>query len=576
MVTWWPKDAASSGASTWTSSTTGETWTKTGSALALHVQGTYYGRLLPGTPIRVTATRSAVDYPIWAGYVRRAPQSYPSFGLDAEVVLTAVDSLAWLQDIPAPTSPAEFDARDTFCRHYWPLHEPPTVNVAADTFGDLPGQWTATRAAGSPTQDGARSLATSQLAIGAQMMVPTMLDWDISSVVGMRCEVYLPDTSATFRIVFGDGTNTGALCYGMGGVYYAQAPGGTARVLATRLPAGRHSVNFSAVGGTLTLSFNGAPAGFDGTTTSVSASNGVLLDGTGAAVSDLALCEDFASTQLIGQSGGAGQTTSERLVNLLYLSGMFGFTVALVDLFSDETTWLGPTTLGGTFGDLVRGVNTAEQGVMYVSGAGDFTARSRLWKWTDAAATTSQATFGDATGEVPYSAITIDPASRESVVNDVVVSLASGATAQYQDSASVREIGRRTLSLSAPLASLEDGVALGRHIVTQRGWPRIRITGLTLNARASADCWTQVLTRTIGERVTINRRPTDTLAGGTATDPITEDVWIERVSHSITRGGTWTTSYLTSAAEMSAQEAGYLTLDDPVLGLLDAGNSLAY
>ncbi len=99
---------------------------------------------------------------------------------------------------------------------------------------------------------------------------------------------------------------------------------------------------------------------------------------------------------------------------------------------------------------------------------------------------------------------------------------------------------------------------------------------MTLNPLGTSAVWTQVLNRQIGDRVTVKRRPTDTLTGGTATEPISAQVTWEQVTHSISRNGTWTTRVQLAEAQPTAAEAGYLTLDDPVLGVLDAGNSLAY
>lgn len=75
-VAFWPKDAETDSAATsWVSSVSGETWTGTGSAYDLKVQGPVLGRqLTPGTPVRVTATRTATDYDVWTGYLRRSPR----------------------------------------------------------------------------------------------------------------------------------------------------------------------------------------------------------------------------------------------------------------------------------------------------------------------------------------------------------------------------------------------------------------------------------------------------------------------------------------------------------------------
>ena len=92
---------------------------------------------------------------------------------------------------------------------------------------------------------------------------------------------------------------------------------------------------------------------------------------------------------------------------------------------------------------------------------------------------------------------------------------------------------------------------------------------LAVNPLGSTDAWAAILGVDLGERVTVNRRP---VAGS---DAITAAVSVERIAHVIDRAGTWRTSYLTAPVQPTAAEAGYITLDDAVLGLLDAGLSLA-
>jgi hypothetical protein len=73
----------------------------------------------------------------------------------------------------------------------------------------------------------------------------------------------------------------------------------------------------------------------------------------------------------------------------------------------------------------------------------------------------------------------------------------------------------------------------------------------------------------------VKRNPTATITPSSTTEPISAQVQIEGIRHTFTREGGWTVTWLTSTAPLTAGEAGYFTLDDAALGLLDAGLSFA-
>jgi len=565
-VVWWPKDAASDAATSWVSSVTGETWTKVGTANTVTAQGTYYGRLGAGTPIRVTATRSATDYPMWYGYVRRTPQAYPMYGLDATVMIEATDSLGWLQDMMAPGSPAEFDVYGLAEGHFWGLHEPLNTFDAMDSLGALNATWTGARTAGLPTQTGAPGLTTSALNSTVRLIAPGEIGVDLGTACQLRFEVATTSPSDVFRVVVSDGTNTAAVCFGIGGVWYVQAPGAaSAQVMATRLDAGRYTIELGYVGAFFSVSVNGIPVELTGaTTTAVSIANALHVVGIGATISDIYCGSGLSAGSSMTQSGGAGDTTVARLANLMSLVGMIGLTPALVDFPSPTTTTLGPTALGVSWGELVRQVGTAEQGRIYVSRDGLLTFRSRTWTRTDTTTTTSQATFGDDTGQAPYSGITISPADRTDIINDCTVTLPSGASGRWQDDASIRAYGARPTSFASSAQSSSEAQALARHITGLRAWPKVRVTALELNPLGNTDVWTQVMTRVIGDRVTVVRTP----ATG---EPITAAVTVEQMTHRISRTGTWTTTIQLAEAPPTAAEAGHWTVGDAVLGLIGNG-----
>lgn len=577
-VAFWPKDAGTNSAATsWVSSVSGETWTGTGSAYDLKVQGPYYGRLTPGTPVRVTATRSATDYDVWTGYLRRSPQDWPVFGLDATVRLQATDGLGWLQDTAAPSTPQGVRA-GSGVGSLWPLREPLYSLQIGDERGSAPGSWSGPLAAGNPTQPGA-SGTTRSLVWGVNARcngdthMPDGAFVFYSPALGFWVDV--PDTGAAFRVVAEVADHHVVFDYGVTGWFCQAWDGGGggydwSAQIAGRLTTGPHYVIVPADlpatgavyvdGATHGLAVDGALSAHTFNTTGWPT---LYIDGTGATVSDVVVGDLAALTALWS---GDTETTGERMTALLTAAGV---PAALQDVHTEPSTYCGPTGAGQTWGELCRQTAAAEWGRFHAAKNGTLTFRSRIWDWTDTTATTSQGTFGDDPAEVPYIAVPLEPADKVQILNEVTVSLPDGTAGTARNLESIAQHGPRGVNITAPVDSPAAAEALAAHIVSLRAWPRPRITSLTVNPVGTAAAWSQVLNRALGERVTVIRRPTAT------TEPITAAVTVERLSHVIDRAGTWVTTYLTSPAQMTAAEAGYLTLDDAVLGLLDAGLSFA-
>ena len=258
---------------------------------------------------------------------------------------------------------------------------------------------------------------------------------------------------------------------------------------------------------------------------------------------------------------------------LTWLLTAAGVPSTLQSISTDPSVYLGPAGYGGSYGSLCQAVNTAEQGRFYTAGDGTITFTSKIDKYTDTASITSQATFGDL-DTISYSAITVDPASVETIINSATVSTPEGATATYKDATSVALYGEQSTNLSGvPLASSGDCLNLATYLVGLRAYPATRVVGLALTPRSDpTNLFPQVLGRQIGDRITVNRRITETLAGGSATDNyMSSDVTIEGIRHSIGVDGTWTTTYTTAPATPTANEGGYFTADDAVLSVVDSG-----
>ena len=70
----------------------------------LNTSGTYYGDLVANVPIRVYATVSSTDYPVWRGFVDGWPQTYSASGAHANITIECTDAFKLLAERPLPDS----------------------------------------------------------------------------------------------------------------------------------------------------------------------------------------------------------------------------------------------------------------------------------------------------------------------------------------------------------------------------------------------------------------------------------------------------------------------------------------
>lgn len=80
--------------------------------------GPYYGSLNPRTQIRLTATYSAVTYPLFRGFIAYWPQQFGQAGLDAYVTLDCYDGLEWASGARLSSDPVYDYAANTIGNLY--------------------------------------------------------------------------------------------------------------------------------------------------------------------------------------------------------------------------------------------------------------------------------------------------------------------------------------------------------------------------------------------------------------------------------------------------------------------------
>lgn len=240
---------------------------------------------------------------------------------------------------------------------------------------------------------------------------------------------------------------------------------------------------------------------------------------------------------------------------------------------SDRMISTGDTTLQATIlADNVLAelqlVADTEIGELYMDEAGRVFFRNRQAVVEDTRSNTSQATFGDGGGsELPYEDIT-PSYDDDQLFNEIRISRAGGSEQTSSDSTSIQQYLTHTHERSDLLMQTDPAAAdYAGYVLHQSKDPEYRFEQLVINPRRDPDnLFPQVLTRRIGDRITVKRRPP---GGGSV---ISRDVLIRGIQHEVDfQAPSWRTRWtLQSATRLS-----FLILDNATLGQLD-NNALGF
>jgi hypothetical protein len=571
----------------------GGTWTRTGTASVV-LAGPYWRNLVPGVPIRFRATYNAVTYDVWRGYVLRWPVEYIEMGQDTVVEVEAVDLLAWLDEFECPDTPfgievekAGRDVTEGYIGAYWPLHEPYPKREFGDRYGVDGGSFQGTVQTGEASQPAALvptrqfgeagSVVPSKAVQNPRITLPAGPFVFYSLQLGFW--VHVPDPTAQFQVIIGGGF---AWINDPSGTSYVQYNSGTSSGISVvePVPVGAHYCTVWSTGGVVMEVYvdgvreEGLPSG--AAVVDFTAYPMLTIGGTGCTISDVHYGAFLSPLNgyRAGVTGRTGDTSGERATWLLAAAGVPSgrYTVT-----SDPSTFLGPAEGGGSHLSQLRAVNAAEQGRLHIDGAGRIVLRSRVWRFTNTVSITSQATFGDSTGEVPYRDVVIDAGTRDTITNTARIGTSSGATGEAVDRDSVAAYGVQPFSAGGlPLANAADAANCAQWVISERAHPRTRVRQLTVMSAGNATvAYPQMLGRELGDRVTVNRRPINPSTKAITGPTISEQVTIEGVAHVVTPG-VWETQFHTAPAIRTAAQGGYFTADDAALSVVDSGVVVAY
>ena len=202
----------------------------------------------------------------------------------------------------------------------------------------------------------------------------------------------------------------------------------------------------------------------------------------------------------------------------------------------------------------MKKVEEAEQGQFYMSADGKATFRDRNFKRTQQF--TSQATFGNGSGELPFSDV-ITTLDDSKILNIISVTRDGGTEQIVQDTDSISKFGSRQDTLSGTLnVSDANAFDIAEQRLAQFSNTGVRIEGLIVNPLSNTGLWDQALVRELGDKITI-KVPT------TVSTIMDFDVHIDRISHTVNAiNQTWVWQLRTSAGS----EVGAWVLGSSRLG----------
>lgn len=570
-----------------------------------NTSGTYYGKLKPRRPLRITLTVGVTSWVIFTGYTRGWELSYPGT-TDAVCTVACTDAFDVLAGARLPGSAYGAAVLADSPAYYWPLQElnetdgfTPALVGGVDAYG--PGN--ATRlgivSSGSTShpvgesngvQNGISDANFTAMALPAAVEFWAVVDPD--SGIWPTLIVASSGTSYTtgvgVQLVQTDATTAPFL-----NVAYTNASANK-RTIATSgyysavtLPAPATSATHIAVTfttSTATVYVNGEQVGAVSTETGTH----TITTGLGSPGVRWLLNADTEGDSLMSHVAVYSSAPSASRILAHYEAGTIAHghpmgeaAGARIGRILDSVGWAsadrnlsaGVTVLGpwvpGTYAlNDIRALETVEQGLFFIAGDGKATFRDRTDQWTTARMVTAQATFGDGVGETPLAnPLRIDGNSIDYVRNSADVSYSS-ATITVKDDTSVAAYGEEPESIDA--STLPDTAGwiarqLANYRVRLHKDPATRIPSVPIGLHEADGADTHVATvaaLALGDRVAVNRRPDG------STDPISLACRLEGFRWSWDPNGFDWTGYL-APCPPSAADGDYFVVGSSLVGGTD-------
>jgi hypothetical protein len=534
----------------------------------------YYPDVVPMAHIRIRATYAAVTYPVFYGFVEDWGQGWPEPAAngqgDALVSVQAVDAFKVFNMLAVRTLGDEIltDGPSS----WWSFGEPAAAEVA-HAEGSHAADMTIDTAlmtfgAAGPLVGGATALDVEDIDgtfVDTAELTPDPLNLSVEfwlnsdAVLGIWVR-YEADHSG--------GGNAFTLSTIAGNIWRFQyTTPTTSEILdltgsTVTFSAWQHWV-FTRAGGTVIAYRNGvevARAVGVATVMPIESDARFAIAETGEgslahlAVYDHALTPNRIATHYATTLGEISAVSSGTALG--YVLDAAAWPVGLRDLEAGVSTVT--LTPSGSALDLVQQIaEDTEHGLVLMAADNDVTFIGRD---TLESSVTSVATFGDAAGEVPYHDLTLAYDDQD-LWTEVTASSEAG-TATVTDAAAATRYGTRSLEVSGSTSTVNELSDVAYGLLGRYKAPAVRPVTLVLNKPAA---YVQQLSRLIGDRVTLKRRPP---GGGT----VTVEALVEGIDHDAGPDG-----YLTTTLHLVPAET--LTpwiLADATYGVLDSTTRLGW
>lgn len=208
-------------------------------------------------------------------------------------------------------------------------------------------------------------------------------------------------------------------------------------------------------------------------------------------------------------------------------------------------------------------IEGSENGLLVAEPTGQLSFQGRHWRMLNSA--TASLTFGESAGQVPYRDSVVRENDDTRLANSVSVTTADGSqTAQAASASSQGTYFVRPLNVTLLTSSAAVATDAANYLLNRYKDPSPRIPSLTVDlASVGTTLKPTVLALTNSSRANWSRN---------AVTPITDPIYVEKVTETIAPGVGWEIDYGCSPA---TDEAGWV-LGDAVLGVLDSTTRLSY
>jgi len=570
--------------------------------------GAYYGKITPGRPIRIQATAPGGSAEtIFQGYVDQWDQQYTNPS-DAVAVVTASDAFKVLNLITLP-SYWEYDTQELSPTRWYRFDDGSAPSAAFDSINLRSDATWYNSSSQLSHGESSSSLISGDSSVSASFdgshyvkFIDNALEHSNSNYFNHTVEFWISTTSTTAgnygllnlsnyeytvacgMVVDGSGIGTIQAQWGsIAGVNSVQIYSSSVKV---------NDGNPHHVVMTWDWNLPGSGVWVDGVLTDVYTGDlwtqsPALLNTFGASFSkyatatynfpnyftgiidELAIWQNttLSPTQIsnryaIGKGTYlTGNTATQRLESLL----------AMADWMSDGETFSTATstvqgidTQNDTLLSALKECETADQGRLFCDRSGLVKFISHDSMATTSTFNTSQRTFGDGTGELPYLDLEFTY-NDQLIFNRTIVARREGATAVVNDTTSQGEYFIRTDSQSGLINDTDDAITdIARVRLATYKEPQLRIEQMRFSPRRLTSMYATTITDDIGTRITVNRRPQD------VGSVISKELIIEGITHDIGTSS-WVTTYNLSPAPLP-----FLVLDNTTYGVLDSVNVLGF